>query len=66
MIQGDAIRNITGGSSDSPNSGAYYYGALADVALEEPESLQARDYADDLLSILTPAGSFLRPPKIAP
>ena len=29
MIQGDAIRNITGGSGDSPNSGAYYYGALA-------------------------------------
>ena len=29
MIQGDAIRNITGSSGDSPNSGAYYYGALA-------------------------------------
>ncbi len=29
MIQGDAIRNITGGSGDSPSSGAYYYGALA-------------------------------------
>lgn len=39
--------------------------ALLPVALEEPESLQVRDYADDLLSILTPAGSFLRPPKIA-
>ena len=40
--------------------------ALLPVALGEHESLQARDYADDLLSILTPAGSFLRPPKIAP
>ena len=29
MIQGDAIRNITGSSGDSPNSGAHYYGALA-------------------------------------
>ena len=29
MVQGDAIRNITGSSGDSPNSGAYYYGALA-------------------------------------
>ena len=29
MIQGDAIRNITGSSGDSPHSGAYYYGAFA-------------------------------------
>mgnify|MGYP000755089548 CR=1 FL=1 len=29
MIQGDAIRNITGSSGDSPRSGVYYYGALA-------------------------------------
>ncbi len=27
MIQEDAIRNITGGSTASPNSGACYYGA---------------------------------------
>ena len=33
------------------------------VALVERESLQAKDYADALLSILTPAESFLRPPK---
>ena len=32
MIQEDAIRNITGGSTASPNSGACYYGALTDGA----------------------------------
>lgn len=32
MIQKDAIRNITGGSTASPNSGACYYGALTDGA----------------------------------
>ena len=39
--------------------------ALLPVALEEPESLQARDYADDLLSILTLPASCQQLKKIA-
>ena len=62
MIQGDAIRNITGGSGDSPNSGAYYYGALAGGA-GGARKFAGEGLRGDLLSILTPARSFLRPLK---